>query len=383
MAEGMTEEQALRAVERRIAERGGPKDLRELGEPDLTRYSVFTCEVVHWTVDYGEEKGSWDMKQGRRPDLSPFPRYRTPEELKARALAPPSEPVREERVLLLRDGTEKEWHCPDTDRCVNGRLGCPQCKGSGRFPCEPRQKCRCRDTRRCTACKGSGKRRSPAPAQPVPSEKDGTGPRVICEKCEETVQRVTCKKCETPDTACPDCAGGGSKDCEHCGGKGWYHCSTCRGGGTVECGACGGKGHWMTWTQGVIEITSQKGKPPRQRRSLPPVVRWKAARRGAPWRFPMRHGGRPPEGYESVHRAEVERLAVEKRANQVAMEAEIEDLPVIGAAFPGLPGRVFYAFPAHSGIEVVPLPARQRVIRAAALTLCAAVLCVLVVLLLV
>jgi hypothetical protein len=352
MAGRMTEDEALRAVEREIAERGGSVDLRAEGTYRLTWHSLLHCLVVRSV----ETRGEVEREEKGGKDLSDRTFY---EDLYDHPVPPPADPRRSQRLELVREGSVREEECA----CDGGREPCRRCDGRERIPCEESVACPdCRHTLCCLACEGTGRRRRAR----IPEDREADGDR--------PVKRIACARCRAPEAACPHCRGGGRTTCALCGGKGSVPCPKCGGEGTAEHGDCGGAGVRTFWTEGVVERRPHKD-PVRLPEKRPPLpVRRRAAGRGDWLDAVLGPGDRLPGGLDPVHRAAVEpRLAVRK--GEVARRVEIRSLPLARIAVDSVPDRVFYAFPGRSGTEAVAVPSRRRMTGIAAAAVCATTLC--------
>lgn len=132
------------------------------------------------------------------------------------------------------------------------------------------------------------------------------------------------------------------------------------------------------WTEGFIDQTPHREKE-RQlgrldlRRPTGNAGRWREA-------VLTRATDKLPDDLEDAHRNLITpRLAV--REGEVARRAPLRHLPLARVRVHADPHRDYYAFPSHTGIEVVSRPTKERVRHFAALTGAVAVLVALVVVL--
>lgn len=364
-----TDADVLTAVGRLIEARGGVVDLRALGAVRITRRSVLDCRLTRSLRRREEEPAEADGE----PDLSHLPVY---EDLAEHPVPPPRDPrVRRVRELVL-DGSVRRHGC----FCGNGKVPCSMCAGRGRISCEPWTRCAaCRATDSCAECGGSGKRRSGGSAARTPtSSRTPTSPRSPAQHRGADATdgpRADCALCGAPESACPDCRGRGHGRtvCADCRGRGSQPCPDCDGSGKTDHEACGGQGVRTTWTRGVVEDSPHVEEVRLPAERLPLRVRHRARKRGR-WRHAVLGGDDPlPDDLAPEHRAAVEPL-LRPRPGEVARRVELDHLPLVRVDVVTHPDRVFYVFPGHARLGVVPVASRRRVRQVATAALVAAFL---------
>ncbi|MGW3651509.1 hypothetical protein [Streptomyces sp. NPDC000878] len=299
-----------------------------------------------------EEPGRKLKQISRRPAYT---------DLGTRVVPVPAGFARSDPVTVVLAGSIAEKECPD---CDAGWLACDTCKRSGTQKCPETVKCPgCRGgTDACWSCGGTGKKghRKPPP------------------KGQRKARTTCCRRCGEHDMACPECFGEQTKQCPLCNGTGNRSCDDCNGNKRVKHKRCEATGYLTTFTAVVIKHPVV----PDPKRILPPAHLWWQTRR-AGWRQEIltSPAAELPADLPETLRPEVERrLAFAKR--EVLREATLRFLPVARVEVVGDPEWVYFAFPERpgtgGGLKVVRRPARQRLVRLAAIASTAVVIAVLV-----
>ncbi|MFF5189509.1 hypothetical protein ACFY30_38080 [Streptomyces sp. NPDC000345] len=335
MATAPSDEEVLRAVERRVSRPGVTTRLTVPGAAALSWQSVFACRIVR-SIERRVERGR--RVKGRPSGLANRPTYT---DLGAYPVKPPADPATPRRLELVREDSLAQEPCGD---CVDGRKDCAACAGRGGRAC-PRHL-------ECDACHGG---------PDACWECDGTGhprtrrPRAARARPEDGRERAACKRCRRPDVACPKCLGERQITCTVCKGTGFAGCGACKGAKRLRHEECGGTGRFTVWTEGVVTHTPSVDE-------IPPVYPPFSKLKKGQWRTAELTGADAalPDFLEDVH---LERaaplLAVEE--GEVARRVTLRHLPLARVELTSDPDRVYYAFPdLTGGIEVIGRPSRQR-----------------------
>ncbi|MCQ9136497.1 hypothetical protein [Streptomyces hilarionis] len=334
-----SDDDVLRAVERRLAERGAPVDLRAPGAAKVSWQSLFEFRVDR-SIEKRHERVT--RQKGTSEDIEARPTYT---DLDAYPVAPPDDPARTYRHRLVREGTVDEVPC---DGCVGGRTTCGTCKGRGGMPCPPDVECEdCHGgVDACWECDGTGTprtRRARAGSRP-------RGP--------DAPERAVCRRCGRRDVACPTCRGRTRKVCTDCDGTASTPCKECRGAKRVTHRPCGGAGRFTVWTEGVVAHLPD----PDEVRLPGPQFAWLKTDLLGVWMRAELTGVTDalPDFLEDGHRDLIARH-LPARENEVRRRMTFAYLPLARVEVHGHPDRVYYAFPAVTGIEVARRPSRRRV----------------------
>jgi hypothetical protein len=334
-----SDEAILQAVERHISEHGTSVDLSAPGAARISWHSVFEFHV-HRSIEkryeqQGKAKGS-DGKVATKPTYT---------DLEAYPVAPPADPQTSQRTSLVLQGTIDEELCGG---CVGGRNQCGACKGRGRLPCPTHVECEaCHggpDT--CWECDGTGTPRT---------RRRRSGTR---DRGPDAPKRETCKRCRSRDVACPTCLGETATPCRECDKKGSLPCEECNGAKRVEHKRCGGTGRFTVWTEGIIAHT-----PDTDEVILPgPQFSWLKTASLGEWRRAELTGvtEKLPDFLQDAHRRLVAPHLPAKK-HEVSRRMTFRHLPIARVEVVAHPHRVYYAFPAVTGIEVARRPSRDHV----------------------
>jgi hypothetical protein len=334
-----SDEEILKAVERHISQHGAPVDLSGPGAAKISWRSLFEFHVFRSIEKRYEQQA---REKGRYKDVATRETYT---DLDAYPVAPPADPARTYRTRLVREGTIDEELCGG---CVGGKKTCGACKGRGGMSCPPHVECEgCHgsvDT--CWECDGTGTprtRRARAGSRP-------RGP--------DAQERAACRRCKRRDVACPKCRGETMVTCPDCDGTASMPCQECGGAKRVVHNPCGGTGRFTVWTEGIIAHT-----PDPDEVKLPgPQFTWlKTDSLGEKMRAELTGvTEKLPDFLEDVHRElVVPRLPAKK--GEIRRRMTFDYLPLARVEVLAHPDRVYYAFPATTGIEVAGRPNKQRV----------------------
>lgn len=264
-------------------------------------------------------------------------------------------------VTLVLAGSIAEEQCPG---CEAGRRDCVPCKGSGTQDCPQTVKCPgCGGgADACWSCAGTrkkGYRKPPAKARSKP-------------------RTDWCRLCGEHDVACPKCFGEKTKVCRLCKGTGHKSCDTCGGRKRVEHKLCAASGYLTTFTKVVVDHPVE---PDPKQIPAPLHLRWPTRRAGWRWETLTDVTDKLPADLPETLRTEVEPLLTFAKG-EVAREVTLGHLPVARVTVESDPEWVYFAFPERpetdGGLKVVRRPARQRVVRLAAIASAAVVIAVLV-----
>lgn len=298
-----------------------------VGEITFSRCSLLECHVTRSVETRTESRREHhgDIDLSARPVYTVLSDYR---------LAPPTNPGKSRRLVLVRQDSVEERLCA----CGNGTVSCARCTGRGYLTCEPDVPCgECRETTSCRACGGTAQWDRPRAALAAPQEPS-----------------ADCVRCGAVGKACTDCRGRGRTACPRCTGTAKITCPACHGQGTTEHAACGGQGQTVTWTEGVI-LRTPDTEHLRRPESLPPFVR-SVARTAGDWNSAHLDEGEPlPKGLEPGHHKAAEAFRA-RRTDEVAQRMELRWLPMVRAVIPGDRYRVYYAFPAPEGVRLLCRP---------------------------
>jgi len=352
-----SDEAMLQAVERYLSGRGRGVRLIVPGTAGLTRRPLLDFRIDR---RFEERRGGLERRvPGKKlKQISKRPTYTDlathPVDVPAGfAPSPPVKPV--------LAGSVAEEPCPD---CAAGKRDCDACGGSGTQDCPKRVKCAgCGGgVDACWSCGGTRNRGSRKPPVNARSQ----------------TRTDWCRRCGEHDVACPKCFGRQTMTCRVCGGKGHRPCDACGGSKRVQHKPCAGTGFFTTFIEAVI---THPVKSDQERIPAPAHLWWRTRRAG--WRQEVLTNvtDKLPADLPEAFRTEVEpRLALAK--GEVLRAATLRYLPVARVTVEGDPEWVYFAFPERpetgGGLRVVRRPARQRVVRLAAIASAVVVIAVLV-----
>ncbi|MFF3844664.1 hypothetical protein [Streptomyces sp. NPDC002328] len=341
MATVPSEEEVLRAVERRMTRYKITADLSAPGAATVSWPSVLECRIHRSLEKRREEPGRAKGPRSANQRVADRPTYT---DLHANPVTPPDDPATARRIDLVREGTLDETAC---DGCTDGRKDCDACKGRGGRDCPAWIECEVCEggPDACWECDGTGTPRTRRPRASARPRPEGARPRA-----------AQCKRCAAADVACPNCAGEWKWKCPACKGKGRITCGECKGARRLPHQPCGATGRLTVWTAGVITHTpaTDELKP-----VYPPFSRLKSGRRLTAELNAA--GDELPDFLDDVHRKRLARLLAEQD-REVRRRVSLSYLPLARVESPADPRRVYYAFPAATGgIEVIDRFSRQRV----------------------
>ncbi|MFF1544627.1 hypothetical protein [Streptomyces sp. NPDC058291] len=334
-----SDEEMLKAVERYVSQHGAPVDLSAPGAAEVSWRSLFEFHVLR-SIESRYERSARD--KGRFEEITARPTY---SDLAAYPVPPPADPARTYRTRLVREGSVDEEPCGD---CVGGRKTCGACKGRGELPCPAHVECEdCHaSVDACWECDGTGTPRTRRP-------RAGSRPRGP-----DARERVACRRCKRRDVACPTCHGETMATCPDCNGTASTPCTECGGSKHTVHQRCGGAGRFTVWREGVVAHTPD----PDAVRIPGPQFAWlRTETLGERMRAETTGvTDRLPDFLEDAHR-ELIAPYLPARKGEVARRMTFSYLPLARVLVRAHPDRVYYAFPAATGIEVVRRPSRDRV----------------------
>ncbi|KUN92348.1 hypothetical protein [Streptomyces resistomycificus] len=348
-------EDMLEAVEAHVVRRGVTTRLTAPGTADLTWQPLLDFRVVRCV----ETRGERPMRRPGGPgEVADRPTYT---DVRTHRVHPPADPGRHEVHLLVRRGSLDEVPC---DGCRDGSNECGACDGRGRRDCPRFVDCSgCQGgPDSCWECEGTGRPRTRRATRPRHPYATTLGERPA---------RTTCKRCRIPDVACPKCRGRRQLDCPACDKAGYVECEQCAGTRRVTHQECEGTGRFTEWTEGWVHHTPHHDKERRLgrldlRRPTGGLGAWRTAELTSAT-------DKLPDDLDDAHRELITpRLAV--REGEVARRVTLRHLPLAHVRVHADPHRDYYAFPSHTGIEVVARPTGERVRHFAAITAAVVVL---------
>ena len=337
MAGRPSDAEILEAVEAYAGRRGVAARLTEPGAPVPVWKLLLDFRIVRCV----ETRGERPMREpGGRDDLASRPTYT---DIDTHRVPPPADPEKTDAWLLVRQGSLGEERC---EACDGGTNVCGTCDGRGVRDCPRFVDCPvCQGgPDACWECEGTGRRRAGRPAR----LRSGT----------PSAQRALCARCRASNAACPKCTGRRQLDCPDCKKKGFVRCEACAGTKRVTHQECRGTGRFTVWTEGWIHQNPHREKERRLGRlDLRPTT------------------GSTGQWLETVLRTSTDKLPADlndadealiaphlaRRAGEVARRATLRRLPLAHVSVPADPHRDYFAFPSHTGIEVVSRPTTERV----------------------